>query len=196
MKAYETTSNQTPYFRPKHLYWKAVWVGAIVAVGMTFLFNLLTIGIDLSLLKRNPNEMMALTFGTVAWMVVGSYVTLFIPGWVTGRLVNEEYSFHLGNGFLHGFVMWTIFLMINIIFLLLLSLSSSAAALKTYFLNLTSIGNLSQVQQSTEAVNQLGYLALVIFSIYFIGALGSCIGASCGIKESKRCHQARLESLK
>ncbi|HRE32843.1 MAG TPA: hypothetical protein PLD88_12770 [Candidatus Berkiella sp.] len=171
--------------RTKHIYWKAVTVGTISAVGITFLFNFLTIAIGLILFKRGQEEMIALTFGTVAWMVVGSYMILYVAGWIGGRQLNTEYSFNVANGLLHGFVIWSLYLIVSIVLLSLLPDAVAATILKSFFIHLPSANEVGQ-QIATSTVNNVGYAALVTFFIFLMGMVGCCIGAACGIKESKK----------
>jgi hypothetical protein len=149
---------------------------------------LLTIGVGFALFNRTPDGVVALTFATVAWMIVGSYMTLFVAGWVTGRLVYNEYSFHLANGILHGFVTWSLYLIISIVLLALMSQPASAAILKSFFINVTA-------DSTSIDVHKLGYATIVTFFIFFIGAAGCCIGSSCGIKESKKCYESKYPNL-
>lgn len=174
----------------KYLSWRAAFAGAIVAVGLTFLFNVLTLGLGLSLFTPDPAGKMVLAFSGVAWMLVGSYVVLYIPGWVAGRLVSDQYSFHLANGMLHGFITWTIYLIICTLLLSVLTDSISGSVLKSFYVDIVvskPSANSSDVVATVHA-NKLGYAGLMSFFIFLIGALGCCIGASCGIKDSKRCY--------
>lgn len=171
--------------RTKHIYWKAVTIGVISAIGITFLFNFLTVAIGLILFKRDSEAQLALTFGTVAWMVVGSYMTLYIAGWIGGRQLHAEYSFNVANGLLHGFVIWSLYLIVSIVLLSLMPNAVSAAILKSLFISLPGPNETAQAI-STSNINNVGYAALVTFFIFFMGMIGCSIGAACGIKESKK----------
>lgn len=187
-----STIHQLPSHPHKFLCWKAIFAGAIFAVGITFLFNLLTVGLGLSLYTESPDGKLAFTFAGVAWIMVGSYITLFIAGWIAGRLVSDQHSFHLANGMFHGFMAWSLYLIISVVLISLITDVVSGAMLKSFFIDLshqhTSGGVASQVHVPSEQANKLGHAGLVTFFIFLLGALGACIGASCGIKESKRCY--------
>lgn len=171
--------------RTKHIYWKAVTVGVISAVGITFLFNFLTIAVGLILFNRGQDSMMALTFGTVAWMVVGSYMIMYVAGWIGGRQLYTDYSFNVANGLLHGFVIWSLYLIVSIVLLSLMPEAVTAAILKSLFIHLPGKTETAQAV-TTSNVHNVGYAALVTFFIFLMGMIGCCIGAACGIKESKK----------
>jgi len=187
-----STIHQLPNHQHKLLCWKAIFAGAIFAVGISFLFNLLTVGLGLSLYTESPDGKLAFTFAGVAWIMIGSYITLFVAGWVAGRLVSDQHSFHLANGMFHGFMAWSIYLIISVVLISLMADVVSGAMLKSFFIDIsnhqTTQGVVSQVNVSTVHANKLGHAGLVTFFIFLLGALGSCVGASCGIKESKRCY--------
>ena len=52
----------------KYISLHAIFVGALVALGLTFLFNLLTVAIGLTLFTKNPSGQMILTFAGFAWI--------------------------------------------------------------------------------------------------------------------------------
>ncbi|MGE3318793.1 MAG: hypothetical protein AB7I18_05805 [Candidatus Berkiella sp.] len=173
----------------KYLCWRAIFAGAIFAVGISFLFNLLTVGLGLSLYTESPDGKLAFTFAGVSWMMVGSYVILFFAGWITGRLVPDQHSFHLANGMAHGFIAWSLYLIVSVILLSLMKDAIVVPALKSFFIDLSN-SHVAKVQAT-----KLGHAGLVTFFIFFFGALGACIGAACGIKESKRCYMCLKDQV-
>jgi hypothetical protein len=189
----------------KYISWQAILGGSLVALGLTFLFNLLTIAIGLSLFTQNTTGKMALTFGGFAWILIGIYIILFLSGWVTGRIVNHRHSLHGANGFLHGFLTWTLYLIISLFALSHMASDSAAALLKTTAVN-TEIDSNESVQagtentgdsssvkaqsaQETKSVHKRGITTFSTFFIFLVGAIGCCVGAGYGIRESRKCHE-------
>lgn len=164
----------------KYIHWRPIFAGAVVALGLTFLFNLLTVGLGLSFFTTDSGGQTVLVFSGLAWMVLGGYITLFIAGWVTGRQVCHG-SYHCCVGMVHGFMVWTLYLVASLFIVSHVSDVASLVVLKNAFI--ANSGHLIDV----VAVNKLGVVALSTFIIFAVGALGACIGAYCGIKASERC---------
>lgn len=185
----ENMKTQTKYDTTKrpcrYIAWNGVFAGVAVAIGLTFLFNLLTIGLGLTLATRSEAGQTALTWGGVAWMVVGSYIVLFIPGWISGRMVSEDCSMSVCCGFLHGFVTWSIYLALSWILLSFLTDDLTASIMNTLFVG--APGEAPNTINELQAANRTGYAGLFSFGIFLIGALGCTIGGACGIKDYKRC---------
>lgn len=175
----------------KHLSWYAVWVGALVALGLTFLFNLLTVGIGLTLYTVDDQGMQVIRWSGLAWMFVGGYIMLFIAGWCTGKQICNGFSFHPCNGILHGFMAWTVYLIISVILFSFFIEATSTTLMKNAFFNITlgSNANPTSSTPNPDAVQTMGLATLSTFLLFAIGALGSCIGAYCGIKASQECHK-------
>lgn len=163
---------------------KSVFAGALVAVGLTFLFNLLTLGLGFSLFTPHEAGKVTLGFAGIAWMLVGSYIILFIPGWVAGRLVAHQDSSHVCCGFLHGFSTWCLYLIMSWVLLFFMKDPLSAAMMKSFFINLVP-------ETTNPQINELGYAGLITFAIFLMGALGATIGGACGIKACKKCSCAK-----
>lgn len=181
------------HYHRKHVSWGAILAGTFVAVGLTFLFNLLTVGIGLSVFTRTEQGADILTFSGLAWMVVGGYILLFISGWVAGRLIKSSTSYHALNGAMHGFIVWTLYLIVCLLLISQIAESGSLAMIRSAFFHLPSDTALANVQHaanvtaSAATARNVGHVALATFFVFAVGALGSCIGAACGIRESKRC---------
>lgn len=158
----------------------ALFVGTVTAIGLTFLFNVLTMGLGLSLFTEKESGQIALTFGGVAWMIVGSYMALFIPGWLCGRLINNEHPLQMWVGVLHGFLTWSLYLMLSWILLAIIADDLTVRILHSFFIN---------IGDKTIAANKMGYTGLISFFIFFIGAIGCCIGAACGMNENRRVNK-------
>lgn len=184
----------------KSISWKSVMTGALVAVGLTFLFNVLTLGLGLSLFTHNENGQDILVFATLAWMIMGGYIILFIAGWIAGKQKCygcHGHYFHSGSGFLHGFLVWTVYLVIAVVLIALLADTPMMLYIQKAFLNVTlpntMTGTLSgenavAAAQSVQTVNKMGVGTLSTFIIFFMGALGASLGGYCATKHSEQCH--------
>jgi hypothetical protein len=181
----------------KYISWNAILGGSLVAIGLTFLFNLLTIALGLSLFTHNPSGQMILTFAGFAWILIGVYIILFLAGWVTGRIVNHKHSLHGSNGFLHGFLTWTAYLIISLFVLSHVASDSAAVLLRTTAvqsqanneLSLSTVTENNERAQETKNVNKKGFETFATFFIFLVGAIGCTVGACYGIREGRKCHE-------
>lgn len=157
--------------------WKGVVAGTIFALGLTFLFNLLTLGIGLSLYTRSPEGQIALTVLGFVWMLIGGFVVLFLSGWVTGKMASTDYPLAKCDGIFQGFIMWTIFLVSSLVILGISKVSASVL--------LSNLTSLDLVLSQASGTNEVGYATLCVFLIFLTGAVGACVGAYFGIKHTQ-----------
>ena len=88
----------------KRISWGAIFAGAVVAVVVGLLLNLLGLGIGLSTFEVGPDDT-AKGFSIVQaiWFVISSLASLFAGGWVAGHLAGLPRRV---DGALHGLVAW------------------------------------------------------------------------------------------
>ncbi len=72
--------------------WSAVLSGALIAFGLTLLFNLLTVGVGLVMYKTTDQGVANLALDGYLVTLFGAFVILFVSGWKTGKLIK---IFHL-----------------------------------------------------------------------------------------------------
>lgn len=100
----------------KRISWSAVFAGVLVAIVSQLLLSLLGIGIGLSTIdpvsEQNPTS--GLGTGTAIWYAISSLFSLFLGGWVAGRLASAPRLF---DGVLHGVLTWCLATLITIYFL-------------------------------------------------------------------------------
>jgi hypothetical protein len=148
-------------FPQKSITWQAVITGALIAVGLTFLFNLLTVGLGLSIYSTTNEGVNTLAFAGFIATLIGAIVILFIAGWKTGKLikmcpkhchtcglinessVNPAVTTEKGictfkhhccyNSMTHGFLTWVFYLMISLVFLSFVSHAQTLNILKNSF---------------------------------------------------------------
>ncbi|GAB4026803.1 YrzE family protein [Spirosoma koreense] len=100
----------------KRISWSAVFAGVLVAIVTQMLLTLLGLGIGLSTIdpvtERNPTA--GLGTGSAIWYIISSLLSLFIGGWVAGRLASAPRLF---DGIIHGVLTWCLATLLTIYFL-------------------------------------------------------------------------------
>ncbi len=86
--------------------WSSIFAGVTAAIAVQLLLNLLGIGVGAATINPHQGQPgQGLAVGAAIWFVVSNIVSLFVGGWVAGRLAgipNKE------DGALHGFVTWAL----------------------------------------------------------------------------------------
>ena len=91
----------------RHTAWGAVFAGAIIALMITFLLNLLFAGIGLANFDpaTSNNPLAGYETGSIIAIIVINVVALFIGGLVTGRLSGTP---RRGDAVVHGILTWSL----------------------------------------------------------------------------------------
>jgi hypothetical protein len=96
--------------------WSAVFAGVLVAIVTQMLLSLLGLGVGLSTInpvtEQNPTE--GLGIGSAIWYIISSLLSLFLGGWVAGRLASAPRLF---DGVIHGILTWSLVTLLTIYFL-------------------------------------------------------------------------------
>ena len=181
--------------------WKAVLAGALVAFGLIFLFNLLTVGGGLSMYTRTEKGLEVLVSLSYLWTLVGSFLMLFIAGLVTSMILYHYQSTESHHYMVHGFVTWVLYVLISLTFVSHLN-EASIITLPQNFLNVSSTtlastdataitsntaqnaGNIDVATQ--KEVHKIGLATLGAFFIFFVEVIGCCFGAHCGLDFCQR----------
>ncbi len=91
----------------RRISWSAVFAGVLVAIITQLLLSLLGLGIGLSTIdpleERNPAA--GLGIGAAIWYGISSLISLFLGGWVAGRLAAAPRTF---DNTLHGVLTWSL----------------------------------------------------------------------------------------
>jgi hypothetical protein len=94
--------------------WGAIFAGAIIALATQLVLTLIGTAVGLATLNpatgENPSGT-TLGIGAGVWLVISSLVSLFLGGYVTGRLGGTF------NGWLHGLATWATVTMLTILLL-------------------------------------------------------------------------------
>lgn len=187
--------------------WSAIVGGALIAFGLTLIFNLLFVSVGLSLNNSVMADKENLSFIASLFYILGGFLLLFIAGIITGKIYKGSTNRLNGKlqqekyrdksacfSAMHGFIAWVLYLIINLTFLSLLSQATPIESPFMYVNNQaseqlnqqTSTSNLSSncevVKPSSEITNKdinetVQNGAMIIFIIFTSGALAFVIGS-------------------
>jgi hypothetical protein len=94
--------------------WGAIFAGAIIALATQLVLTLIGTAVGLATLNpatgQNPSGT-TLGIGAGVWLVTSSLVSLFLGGYIAGRLAGTF------NGWLHGLATWAVVTMLTILLL-------------------------------------------------------------------------------
>jgi uncharacterized membrane protein len=182
--------------------WSAVIAGAFVGLGLAFLLHLYGAAISLSAYSSTSDGATAIAIGGMLGMLIGVIVSMAIAGFVSGYLGRFHY-YPLHGGVIYGFITWSLILFLSAVIAVPMSNYISAFERTLYHSsvmqettssydspNLTKGVSSSDGQQINASNDKsvavkpthLAWGGWVIFALFFIGALSSCIGASYGIR--------------
>lgn len=180
------------------LSWSAIFAGAFVGVGLGFLLHLFGIAIGLSAYSSTPDGATAIAIGGLVGILIGVIASMGVAGFVAGYLGRFHYC-HCHGGVIYGFVTWSIALFLSAIFIIPLT---HYISIYTRELAPTVVVTKSVVQEADDSTENdvsspavkkqvatkqpttqdaLVWSAWIVFILFFIGALCSCIGACCGM---------------
>ncbi|MFU8797190.1 MAG: hypothetical protein ACNA7Y_00565 [Gammaproteobacteria bacterium] len=103
-----TQSIQSQYLdNPKEnsVCWSAIVAGTIIALALTFLFNLLGIGLGFSAFSVDTRVINTLSMSFAIWFIVTGMVVALASGWVAGRFSQGSAT---ENGILNGLLTWSL----------------------------------------------------------------------------------------
>lgn len=121
-------------YKHKSMTWSAVIAGALIAFGLTFLFNILLVGVGLVVYSNTSQGAPELAFYGFLVTLIGGTILLFFAGYKTGKLIKHCPRHYAttevtGNvtdkgiidcgcyhGMTHGFLAWVLYLIISLAF--------------------------------------------------------------------------------
>ena len=183
----------------KRISWSAIIVGALVGTGLSFLLNLFSVAIGLSVVKTTHEGLVSLAVGGFIGLLIGTIVAMFFAGFTAGYF-GQPYSVKRNLGIVYGFITWCLSLIL--IMLLASHIGSYVTSYSRFITNPTPVvftnNQLSQtittstsssdvVVNSQAATNNLAYSAFLIFVLFFVGAISSCFGGHYGMM-CRICH--------
>lgn len=187
----------------KHFSWTAVIVGAFVGIGLSFLLNLFSIAINLSLVSTTKEGMVTLAVGGFIGILIGAIVAMFVAGFTAGYLGRPYTVKNLGP--LYGFTAWCLALILTALLTshmgryvtaysnfasnpseIIVTDNNSPAGMMP--MNMVNPNNGMPVMNAQKSINSLGMGTFLIFILFFIGALASCFGGHYGMAcREKHC---------
>ncbi|MBA2491115.1 MAG: hypothetical protein ACR2KU_03810 [Gammaproteobacteria bacterium] len=104
-------ANQTNTYAGEHyevvkrISWGAIIAGTLVALVIQMTLSMLGLGIGLGVMDPNAQALSGVGIGAGIWLVVSTLVSLYIGGFMAGRLAGIPAK---GDGFLNGIVVWAL----------------------------------------------------------------------------------------
>lgn len=185
----------------KRISWTAVFVGALTALGLSFLLNLLGIAIGLSAFKTMSNGSVLVAVGGFLGISIGIVISTIVAGYVAGYL-GRLYCPERNLGIIYGFTTWVLALSLGAALIGLLSqyvvtytnsVSRTVVAVPitvnqistpvgtTKISSLTKNGQKEAIVEVNVTPTNLASGALIIFVLFLLGAIFTCVGASWGM---------------
>jgi len=98
---------QEVHAAPRRVSWGAIFAGATAVIAIELLLNLFGAGVGAATINPQEGQLpgQGLAVGAVIWFVISCIISLFIGGWVVGRLADRPSK---RDGALHGFVTWAL----------------------------------------------------------------------------------------
>jgi hypothetical protein len=172
----------------KCISWTAIFVGAIVGVGLGFLLNLFSVAIGLSAFTTSPEGVTAFAVGGFIGFAIGGVVATFVAGYTAGYLAHPHCP-KRNSGALYGFTTWVVSLILLV--MLTAPMTHYVYATTNFISNHTMLVNhpeatmpaaTSDTTVSTEkAANNAGNTALALFVLAFLSALAGSFGGHFGM---------------
>jgi len=172
--------------------WSAIIAGAFVAIGLSFLLNLFSTSIGLSIYKMTPEGVNKLAVGGMLGFAIGIIAVMFFAGWVAGYFGRSHCSKKC-CGALYGLTTWCLALVLMI--MLAMPFSRFITGYTNYLSNkaivTTTIAEPSENQttakkatvtvESEATLDDLSKGVFVLFLMFFLGALASTCGGHVGV---------------
>lgn len=201
------TVNENPMNCNYKICWSAIFAGAFVGLGLGFLLHLYGTAISLSAYSSSASGASVIAIGGFLGLLVGIIASMLTAGFVAGYLGRCHY-YHTSGGIIYGFITWSLCLVMSVLL---------AGALMQYISTYThgvknSIENTPKVQLTNKhsandnnvpipthqnttdetatkvTPSELAWSGWILFILFFIGALSSCIGASLGMNCKREEH--------
>jgi hypothetical protein len=131
--------------------WGSIFAGGFVAVALEIVLAMLGLAVGLWFITPRSlvGSAVGIGIGEGIWWIVTSMISLFLGGWVTGRLCGYTQV----NTFVHGIVVWGL-VSVFVIYSAVVGLGTIIGG--TFSVIQNSLGGIMQAAQSTGLTQQLG----------------------------------------
>jgi MFS family permease len=186
----------------KCISWTAIFVGALVGVGLSFLLNVFSAAISLSVFSMSSQGGATFAIGGLIGVIIGVVVAMYVAGWVSGYL-GRPYCTRRNLGILYGFVAWCVALIITT--LLASKLMEHTIAYSNFITSPTSMvehdmmrstptpattatararAAVHEARNTTpqeDVITGFSVGAFIVFALFYIGAFAACVGGYYGM---------------
>ena len=193
----ETVVIREPLCSDQRMSWTAIFVGALVGAGLGFLLNLFGIAIGLSILTQKDGAA-ALAVGGLLGFLIAVITSMVVAGYTAGYL-GRTYCPKRNLGVLYGFTTWGVALILTA------AVASHINHYVSTYSRAISGSTLLVFQSENKGANEaplgvspsltdehhnstnvaltrtLACSAFILFGLFFMGALSTCIGAYWGM---------------
>ena len=172
----------------RHFSWSAVFVGALVALGLGFLTYLLAMSAAFYFHKSDQQTLFIMTTIGIGLLAILTYLSTIISGWVAGGLVRANGVVPQTRlGILHGFVAWSLAIALGLGVLAHTHRMPMHSFLMTSAISYSIEDRTNNPRTSVTTpmldTRTLSQITFTMFCLALLGVISSCLGGACGIKQ-------------
>jgi len=194
------TEREYPIHHHYRICWSSIFAGTFVGLGLGFLLHLYSLAISLSAFSSSSSGASVIAIGGFLGMLVGVIASMATAGFVSGYLGRYHYH-HIKGGVIYGFVTWSLILLMSVI---IAGPVMHYVSLNKTYISGSTLSDTSTVKVTNETTSprikhdkktkssvaeitptELAWGGWIIFALFFVGALSSCIGACYGMQCKK-----------
>lgn len=176
--------------------WSAIFIGALIGVGLSFLMNLFGVTIGLSAFSMTDQGVMSLALGGLFGLIISTIIAMFFAGYASGY-IGRLYVPRRNMGMIYGFTTWIVSIVMTALLTTYVGnyVDSYSATVTHSAVTVSQNQSASKASESSSSENQIqvdnitpkeasGGMAIgafIVFALFFIGAFSSCLGARHGM---------------
>lgn len=190
----------------KCISWSAILVGALVGVGLSFLLNLFSIAIGLSVVSTTKEGLATLAVGGLIGVAIGTIAAMWTAGFTAGFLGYKPLHNH-NLGVIYGFTAWCVALILTVLlagqigqyvsaYTTFIGKPAAVVSVEPTTTTVASTTSKEAVTVNTEkGINAIGVGGLSVFVLFFLGALSSALGGYSGTDCRRRCCEKDIKDV-